>query len=219
MSTTKKPVVTPTKRRGQKPNNKKNPAQLSPSTRRLLSHSEDEAFDFKRDAEAVKAEDLVAFANAGGGVILVGVDETQGKHGKQKGKVVGCEISDKERNKIVSRANTCRPTIPVKITIEHQGNLAIMRVDIPKGGLHCTANGTYKIRRDGQLDIIEPSVMAQIIVERERSRIIHYLNSAIRPEIENALAEREENYQETLEELDELREELEDQAEQWESEL
>jgi predicted HTH transcriptional regulator len=180
------------------------------TTKKLLARSEGLEVDFKRDAEAVKQDDLVAFANGGGGVILVGVDETTGLNGIQKGKVVGCDVSDRERNKIVSRANQCRPAIAVRVSVEAHGKLSIFRVDIPKGGLHCTANGTYKFRRDGQTDIIDPVAMAQIIVELERQRILYYLRSAVRPEIEDAQSEMEAWYEEALAEIEDLRSQLDD---------
>lgn len=182
--------------------------KLPTSTTKLLSRAEDLDLDFKRDADSVKHDDLVAFANSGGGVILVGVDEKTGKNGAQKGQVVGCEVSDRERNKIVSRANQCRPAIAVKVTIEIHGKLSIFRIDIPKGGLHCTPNGTYKIRRDGQTDIIDPSAMAQIIVELERKRILYYLRAAVRPEIEDAQSDLESRYGEALAEIEDLRSQI-----------
>jgi predicted HTH transcriptional regulator len=180
------------------------------STRQLLSQSEGLQVDFKRDAEAVKSDDLVAFANGGGGTILVGVDEIIGTKGAQRGKVVGCDASDRERNKIVSRANTCRPSIPIKVSVESHGKRNIMRVDIPKHGLHCTANGTYKIHRDGQNDIIDPSLMVEIIVKLERNKILGYLREAVRPEIENAQVDMEAMYDEARAEIEDLRGELED---------
>ena len=64
-------------------------AYLPVATKQLLSRPEGLEVDFKRDAEAVKQDDLVAFANSGGGVILVGVDESKGRNGVQKGIVVG----------------------------------------------------------------------------------------------------------------------------------
>ncbi len=180
------------------------------STRKLLAGSEGFEADFKRDAESIKQDDLVAFANSGGGTILAGVDEVKGKNGIQKGKVVGCDVSDRERNKIVSRANVCRPVIEVKVSVEIQGKYSIFRIDIPKGGLHCTSNGTYKIRRDGQTDIIDPSAMAHIIVELERKKIVEYLRSAVRPEIEDVQSEIEEKYNDAIAEIDELRSQLDD---------
>jgi predicted HTH transcriptional regulator len=180
---------------------------LPVATKKLLTRPEGLEVDFKRDAEAVKQDDLVAFANSGG-VILVGVDESKGRNGVQNGLVVGCDVSDRECNKIVSRASQCRPAIAVKVTIETHGRLSIFRVDIPKGGLHCTPHGTYKIRRDGQTDIVEPSTMAQIIVELERKRILHYLRAAIQPELESTRADVEALYDELSSDLDNLRSEM-----------
>ena len=187
----------------------KQPEPLIP-TKRLLARSEGLQVDFKRDAESVKPEDIVAFANSGGGIILIGVDEIKGANGVQRGKVVGCDVSDKERNKIVSRANSCRPAIPVKVSIEAYGKQAMMRVDIQKGGLHCTSNGTYKIHRDGQNDIIDPALMAEIIVKLERTKIVGYLRAAVRPEIEEAQDDIQTLYEEARSEIEDLRAELED---------
>jgi ATP-dependent DNA helicase RecG len=185
--------------------------EISPiTTSKLLSRSEGLEVDFKRDAEAIKQDDLVSFANGGGGVILVGVDEAKGQNGVQKGKIVGCDVSDRERNKIVSRASQCRPAIAIRVTVESHGKLSIFRLDIPKGGLHCTSNGTYKIRRDGQTDIIDPSAMAQIIVELERKRILYYLRAAVRPEIEDAQSDLESRYDEALVEIEDLRSQIDD---------
>ena len=183
---------------------------LPVATSKLLSRSEGLEVDFKRDAESIKQDDLVAFANSGGGTILAGVDEVKGKNGVQKGKVVGCDVSDRERNKIVSRANGCRPVIAVKVSVETQGKYSIFRIDIPKGGLHCTSNGTYKIRRDGQTDIIDPSAMAHIIVELERKKIVEYLRSAVRPEMEDVQSEIEDKYDEAIAEIEDLRSQLDD---------
>jgi ATP-dependent DNA helicase RecG len=179
-------------------------------TRRLLTRPESLQVDFKRDAEAVKPEDMVAFANSGGGTILIGVDEIKGANGVQLGKVVGCAVSDRERNKIVSRANNCRPAIPIQITVESYGKRTIMRVDISKGGLHCTSNGTYKIHRDGQNDIIDPSLMAEIIVRLERNKILGYLREAVRPEIVSSQDDMQMRYEEAIAEIEDLRSELED---------
>lgn len=210
----KKPLLQKAMKRKASPKVKKTVVKIpeipSISTRKLLAGSEGIEVDFKRDAESVKQDDLVAFANSGGGTILAGVDEVKGQNGVQRGKVVGCDVSDRERNKIVSRASQCRPAIAARVTVETHGKLSIFRIDIPKGGLHCTPNGTYKIRRDGQTDIIDPSAMAQIIVELERKRILYYLRSAIRPALEGTQSDMEARYDEALAEIEDLRSQLDD---------
>ena len=178
--------------------------------RKLLARPEGFEVDFKRDSEAVKQDDLVAFANGGGGAILVGVDEVSGQNGVQRGAVVGCDVSDRERNKIVSRASQCRPAIAVRVTVVTFGRHSIFRIDIPGGGLHCTTNGTYKIRRDGQIDIIDPSTLVEIIVKLERKRIMGYLRPVLDSHNENLRAEIEERDNEAHGAIEDLRAELED---------
>ncbi len=196
------------------------PEFSSVSTRKLLARPEGFEVDFKRDSESVKQDDLVAFANGGGGAILVGVNEVSGQNGVQRGKVVGCDVSDRERNKIVSRASQCRPAIAVKVTVETYGKHSIFRVDIPKGGLHCAPNGAYKIRRDGQIDIIDPSTMVEIIVRLERKRIIGYLrpvfdshNASLRAEIEEGDIEAQGAIEDMRAELEEMSGQYEDDGE------
>ncbi len=210
----KKKIIVKPRSKAKKPSGKKLVAKVPAPpiipTKRLLARSEGLQVDFKRDAESVKPDDLVAFANSGGGTILIGVDEIKGANGIQRGKIVGCDVSDKERNKIVSRANSCRPAIPVTITIEFNGKQAIMRVDIQKGGLHCTSNGTYKIHRDGQNDIIDPALMAEIIVKLERAKILGYLRAVVQPELEVAQDDMQDLYEEARSEIEDLRAELEE---------
>jgi ATP-dependent DNA helicase RecG len=210
----KKKIIVKPRSKAKKPSGKKLAAKVPAlpiiSTKRLLARSEGLQVDFKRDAESVKPDDLVAFANSGGGTILIGVDEIKGTNGIQRGKIVGCNVSDKERNKLVSRANSCRPAIPVTITVESNGKQAIMRVDIQKGGLHCTSSGTYKIHRDGQNDIIDPTLMAEIIVKLERAKILGYLRAAVRPELEVAQDDMQALYEEARSEIEDLRAELEE---------
>jgi predicted HTH transcriptional regulator len=186
------------------------PQSPTTNTKQLLTGPEGIGVDFKRSVDAVKQEDLVAFANGGGGIILVGVDEVLAQNGAQRGNIVGCDISDNERNKIVTRANQCRPAIAIQVKTETHGKLSIFRVEIPKGGLHCTSSGVYKIRRDGVTDIIDPMAMAQIIVERERKKILYYLRQAIQPDLENTRGDMGELYEELRSELEDMRSELDD---------
>jgi ATP-dependent DNA helicase RecG len=193
-----------------KPMSAKRPVAAIVSTKRLLSSPEGLEVDFKRSADAVTQDDLVAFANAGGGTILVGVDETRDSSRTQRGKVVGCDVSDRERNKIVSRASDCRPAIHVRVVPEVVGDKRIFRITIHGGGLHCTASGMYKIRRDGQIGIIDPTAMTQMVVSLERPRLIRYLRDAVRPEIESSQSDIEGLVEDARAEMDDLRAELDD---------
>ncbi|MBM3179573.1 MAG: ATP-binding protein [Chloroflexi bacterium] len=172
---------------------------LQTSTSKLLSKPESTGLDFKRTAESVTSEDLVAFANAGGGVILVGVDEIQGLDGAQKGKAVGCVVSDKEKSRIVNRAKECRPAIPIRVLTEVIRNKSLFRIEIP-AGLHCTPNGTYKIRRDGQMGFVDPSEMVKIVVQMKRDELNYYLQDIVQSEV-SAIEDRYESLLSDYEDL------------------
>src|SRR6266511_625856 len=90
-------------------------------TQRLINGQEGCEVDFKVKPEGVKAEGFVAFANARGGSILVGVEERSGTNGKQHGVIVGCTISDEVRQAFISTAASCRPAIDISIHIENSG--------------------------------------------------------------------------------------------------
>jgi ATP-dependent DNA helicase RecG len=149
-------------------------AALRAETKRMLAGQEGREVDFKRTPDAVKPEDLVAFANGHGGTILVGVDEVQAKKKIQQGRVVGCDVSDKTRQAIVSAAASCRPAVDIHISVENTISKPILRLDIPEGPdkPYCTASGLYKIRADGQNIALEPALMKAMILHQEADEFI-----------------------------------------------
>jgi hypothetical protein len=143
---------------------------LSSRARRLLNAAEGLDVDFKRTPKSVSHDDLVAFANsADGGALLVGVDEEAGDDGVQKGKVVGCDVSDGSKLVIVNKAQQCRPPIHVEVFVENTGVSPFMRVEIPSSETkpHSTPSGTYKRRAEGRNATLDPSAIAEILLERE----------------------------------------------------
>jgi predicted HTH transcriptional regulator len=147
---------------------------VSSKTRRLLANPEHVDVEFKRNHNAVTAEDLVAFANNKGGTILVGVDEVEGPDGRQRGEVVGCEVSDRARNAIISRGSACRPTIQLSVVVENTTRKPILRIEVKEGERkpYSTPGGTYKIRAEGQNVAIDPSMMRAIILEAEADAFV-----------------------------------------------
>lgn len=143
---------------------------LTLETLALIQGQEGRNVDFKAKPEGVKPEDFVAFANARGGCILVGVEEVRGPEGQQMGLVVGCPAEDRVRQMFVSMAVSCRPSIDINIRVE---NLAagqpVFRIDIPEGRSkpYCTASGIYKTRADGQNIPIDPTMMRALLMEEE----------------------------------------------------
>lgn len=73
----------------------------------LLQEKENLTLEFKEKYTPKIDEDIVAFSNTKGGIILLGVDD--------KGKVKGQELTNELKAKINTLARNCKPSINVKI--------------------------------------------------------------------------------------------------------
>ena len=105
---------------------------VSKRARTLLDRTEGLESDFKQTPNAVESSDIVAFANsARGGTILVGVEETQDAQGIQRGRVIGCDVTDQTKQRILNRAASCVPPVPVQIYVENTSKTPFLRIDIP----------------------------------------------------------------------------------------
>lgn len=172
-------------------------------TRRLLEGQEGREVDFKESPAGVDAEDLVAFANASGGTILVGVEEIQSEKGLQHGRVVGCSINDQTKLGFLNKASSCRPAVEIEITIENLRNKPIYRIDIPEGSHkpYCTQKGTYKMRSDGRNVAIDPDMMTALILERETEQFVERFRAAADEVIFN-LEQMEQRLSNSLNEIE-----------------
>lgn len=148
---------------------------LTPETRALIEGQEGRSVDFKLKPEGIHPEDFVAFANARGGSILVGVEEQKDAEGRQYGVVVGTPVEDRVRQMFVSMAASCRPALDIEIRIENlAAGLPIFRIDIPEGPNkpYCTGSGTYKTRAEGQNIPLDPTMMRALILEQEAREFV-----------------------------------------------
>ncbi|WP_168188612.1 RNA-binding domain-containing protein [Thermoflavimicrobium daqui] len=155
---------------------------LSQRGKELLDKEEGTDVDFKRQRGGLKSEDIVAFANSpNGGVILLGVDETEDENGKQKGKVVGCKISDGEKLAIISKAMSCRPPVDIEIFIETtEEGLSFYRIEIPSGQYkpYCTEKGLYMIRGDGRNLPLTPDKLLDLYLDVQGSKFFERFRQA-----------------------------------------
>lgn len=143
---------------------------ISKISRGLLSTGENKNVDYKVNVKGLHADDLVAFANSkDGGSILIGVRETSGQGGTQKGEPVGHPVDDASKLQIMSKALACSPPIQIEIFIENLGDCPFFRVEVPSGTHkpYSTANGTYKIREDGRNSSLLSEPLLRIFLERE----------------------------------------------------
>lgn len=154
---------------------------LRPETRTLIENPESIDVEYKESIDGLDQRDLVSFANADGGTILVGVREEKDASGRQYGVIVGYEGSyDRHRGVIQSRANECHPPIEVEIAREFNGIHHIYRVDIKITSKKpcCTGGGSYSIRQNGQNKPIYPEQLTTMILEREALNFITQLQEA-----------------------------------------
>ncbi|MFE8071256.1 ATP-binding protein [Marinobacteraceae bacterium S3BR75-40.1] len=155
--------------------------RLSRRTRLLLNQAEGWTVDFKRDLNGVKHKTLIAFANSPtGGAILVGVEEVT-VEGVQRGRVVGCDVSDHARLQIQNKALSCTPPINIQIITENLANRPILRVEVPSGPNkpYCSQSGEYAIRSDGRNRALQPEELLQMFMEQEAEQFVARFRHAV----------------------------------------
>lgn len=157
--------------------------RLSRRTRSLLNAPEGVNVDFKREAQAVRSADLVAFANSPqGGTLLIGIDEYTSPDGVQRGRVVGCDVDDRTRLLLVNKATECIPNIDLHIFTENLSQAhPILRVEIPSGSRkpYSTHGGEYRIRTDGRNRALLPEELLAIYMDREGEEFLSRFRHAV----------------------------------------
>ena len=155
--------------------------RISARTKELLTRQEGLDVEFKESLAGLEAEDLVAFANSkAGGAILIGVKEEKGLHGRQVPRIVGSKIGDREKVTILSKAQSCRPPVPVRVVVENLDTKPLFRIEIPTGPNkpYCTSGGTYSIRGDGRREPLLAEHLLALFVERENEVFVKRFQEA-----------------------------------------
>jgi ATP-dependent DNA helicase RecG len=91
----------------------------------MLSQPEGQFIEFKRSVSNHLNREMVAFANSGGGHIIVGIDNDR--------KVVGISNINSLISRLESIARGCDPPVPLKITAHTRNGKEILLVEIPDG--------------------------------------------------------------------------------------
>jgi len=89
----------------------------------LIEQGEGYFVEFKKQIGVSLDKEMVAFANASGGKIIVGVEDN--------GKITGCSTDNTTRSKIQDIANNCDPRIPIHIkAVRYEGvKLLVISID------------------------------------------------------------------------------------------
>jgi ATP-dependent DNA helicase RecG len=156
--------------------------RLSRRTRLLLSQAEGRDVDFKVSPVGVKHKTLIAFANSvSGGAILVGVEEFTSDDGVQRGRIVGCDVSDSARLQIQNKALSSVPPINIQIFTENLSQRPILRVEVPSGPNkpYCSQAGEYAIRSDNRNRALQPNELLQLFMERESEQFLSRFKTAV----------------------------------------
>ncbi|MGO6947029.1 MULTISPECIES: GNAT family N-acetyltransferase [Rhizobium] len=174
---------------------------LTAKTRSLLAAGESDSVDFKKIADGLSADDLVAFANSNGGQILVGVVEDT-VNGAQVGAVRGCDVSDSTVLQITNKAISCIPPVSIDVFIENLGSKPILRIEIPASATkpHCTQKGVY-CKRDGSRNRpLHPHELLRIFLDTE-ARAFSERFEAAADRITTELGDLETSLESTIENM------------------
>lgn len=154
---------------------------ISQRAAKLLEGDENYDVDFKEDLSGLKPVDLVAFANSErGGAILIGIKDTTDRDGRQSGEIVGCTISDENKLAIVSKAQSCSPSLSIEIFVENLKSKPFYRIEIPSGRNkpYSTDSGKYKIRGDGRNLALRPPMLLELFLDTESKRFFDQFHKA-----------------------------------------
>lgn len=89
----------------------------------ILDEGEGYTLEFKQSVNADLPKELVAFANASGGRVFIGVND--------QNRIIGCDTSNKALSQIEDMATACDP--PVNIAIEKLTEHRILVIHVPEG--------------------------------------------------------------------------------------
>ena len=136
-----------------------------------ITLGEDSSMEFKREMphRNSMADKIAAFANADGGMILIGIDDNKD--------IIGIELQklDHIEKTVVEICNdSIKPTVPIfteKLQIDEKN---ILKIEIPKSlFVHKTPNG-YFIRQGSSKREISTDQLARLLQSRSQARVIRF---------------------------------------------
>jgi ATP-dependent DNA helicase RecG len=119
----------------------------------ILSEGESFTVEFKESADKSLSSEVCAFANASGGRVFIGVDDS--------GRVVGTDVSNEVRSRVRDTVNQIDPNL--KVEIEVLDNIIIVTVPEGKNKPYSCSKGFYlrsrpnsqKLERDSIIEFFQ----------------------------------------------------------------
>jgi ATP-dependent DNA helicase RecG len=139
----------------------------------ILSEGEGYKIEFK-EAKAKLDREIVAFANAAGGSIYLGINDHN--------QIVGLSISNKLKSEIITIAHNCDPSIKVDLIVYH--DISVLEIQVHEGSdkpYRCTdgfflraGSNTQKLKRDEIIGLISTS--DKVHMDEALNTRFHYPN-------------------------------------------
>lgn len=156
----------------------------------MIAGSERIDVEYKKgfDSKGIKKA-MLAFSNARGGTILVGVAEKFAKNGGQRGEPVGLEHRniEKDKKKIHDSSISHTPFIEYKFNVYKEGSKILYAIEVEESHEKpvCTNSGRYLIRREkGNVAIVPDLIRSIVFSEEDRLTILKEELAFNRREIE-----------------------------------
>lgn len=130
--------------------------------------------DFKTN-ENIEQEDIISFANANGGKIVLGVKENKKDN---KFEVVGIVFDDKVRCSLSSKIDGCSPKIKYQIEDILIENKTVVVITIDEGieKPYMTSGGTFKVRVGTSNRPISQTELSDMVIKREIEQFTGHYN-------------------------------------------
>jgi ATP-dependent DNA helicase RecG len=103
----------------------------------IMRYGENEQTEFKRSITADIGDDIVAFANAYGGHILIGIEND--------GRIVGCDL-EKAMDRFTNAAQSIIPPPSLSTSVVRIGDAEILAIKVEKSDALCSIGGLAYVR-------------------------------------------------------------------------
>ena len=132
---------------------------------------EDSTIEFKRELPRrdALADEIAAFANARGGVLLIGVDD----HGEIIG-LIPRNLNDAERTVVEICRDSIEPQVPIfteKLRLEGK---VLLKIDVPRSLFVHKGPGGYLSRQGSSKRVMPTDQLARLLQSRSQARIISF---------------------------------------------